>query len=246
MKQVVKRMFLEIVSRLWKDEHGKIVFYHDICDGKSVCKTPTELAKFLSQVDMACKMNWSPVSKTPDASRAFQVALDDGFRGVYDCRDAFISRGIFPTTNLVVDFIGKPGYLNKSEIIELQSAGFRFQSHTWSHARIWECDERQLWHELYDSRVWLEDFLQQPVEQICFPRGHFSQKIYDLSLKAGYSKLVGSIPGTVCTERFPHLEARYLAQDASPSEFMAILCGGMNCLARHYFNRQFKEGIGID
>lgn len=118
MKQVAKRTFFEIASRLWKDEHGKIVFYHDICDGESLCKTPTVLTKFLAQVDRACKMNWSSVSKTPDASRTFQVALDDGFRGVYDCRSAFISRGIFPTTNLVVDFIGKPGYLNNSEIIE--------------------------------------------------------------------------------------------------------------------------------
>lgn len=239
MMSMIKNLGLRTLSHIVNDKDGKVVFYHDLTKSTSACKTPTKLDLFAHQIEAARNAGWSPSDGLPKENNTFNVAFDDGFRGVYDCKDDLLKLGVKPTVNLAVALVGTEGYLTRSEILELQAAGFVFQSHTWNHAWLPECDDAQLRRELLDSRLWLEDFLQKPVEQICFPRGLFSAKVYEKSIEYGYKFLVSCIPGSINTHFKPKVVHRLIAQNLSPDNFVSVLNGAMSPFKSRYIKRQY-------
>ena len=118
--------------------------------------------------------------------------------------------------------------------------GFVFQSHTWSHVWLPQCEPAELEKELIDSKKWIEDLIGSPVSQLCFPRGLFSKRIYEKALDAGYLQLVSSIPGSIKQSVMPNVLSRILVQDYSPREFVAVLNGAMNIFQKRYFDRQYQ------
>lgn len=241
MKEFAKHAVLAFGSAVFGNQRGKVIFYHDVCEQRGVCKTPTPIGLFMEQVRQSRIAGWVAVTGIPKEDKTFSVQFDDGFRGVYECRTALADAGVKPTVNLSVATIGREGYLTRAEILELREMGFSFQSHTWNHVWLPECSDAELKHELDDSRKWLEDFLQTDVSQICFPRGLFSRRVYDAAIAAGYSDLVTCIPGAWDEGMMPHLVPRQIVQDATPTEFVAILNGGMRPFKNRYFKRQYVE-----
>lgn len=243
MKPILRRMVLAACATIKRDVGGKIIFHHDIYDKRKYYEHATPVDLFCKQCDAALGHGWRFVNRTPRADHELQVCFDDGYRGVLDCLDMLSRYKISPTINVAVDLIGAHGYLTKEEILDLQKEGFSFQSHTWSHGYLPECTEEELSHELADAKCWLEDLLQNPVSQICFPRGLFSHKVYDMSIKAGYLDLVSSIPGSVKDVR--NLPARILprtiVQGCSASEALAVIEGGMSFFQKRYIQRHVKD-----
>ena len=241
MNKVMRGLTLRTAAMLCGTERGKIVFYHDVFKTKERCALATPLSLFCAHCDVVDRMGYSFVGRTPTSDKTVQVCFDDGYRGVYECKDEMIARGVFPTVYLAVEFIGKPDYLTRTEILELQDAGFSFQSHTWSHGNLTDCDKKSLNHELCDSKKWLSDFLQKEVTQICFPRGVFSMDVYNRSLEAGYRELMSSIPGAVDQGMMLKLLPRNLVQNFSAVEYGLVLRGALSLFRKHYFARHFKD-----
>lgn len=243
MNGVFRRIVMRLSSKLCGNSQGKIVFYHDVFRTDSMCNTATKMTLFKGQMESAFRSGWRCVGTTPFEDRTFQVCFDDGFRGLYECRDELIRLSIRPTVNLIVTKIGEPGYLNEKEILELKAIGFKFQSHTWSHAWLPECDDLHLKHELADSKKWLEDLLQDSVDEICFPRGLFSRRVCDAAVEAGYRAMMSCIPGGVKECLIKGLFPRQLVQAVGPEEFVDLLNGAMRPFRGRYIKRQFrKEG----
>lgn len=240
MKAKVKGLVRCVLGTLINDDEGKIVFYHDVCKTMSACATPTAVDFFTRQIEAARAQGWEPVACVPIDKKTYQVQFDDGFRGVYECREELVKIGVLPTVNLAVSLIGEPGYLTREEIKELQGVGFGFQSHTWSHAWLPECDDEKLRHELIDSKRYLEDLLQVEVPQICFPRGLFSRRVYDAALECGYKELVSCIPGNVQDRFLPHVLHRNIVQNVEAKEFPYVLRGAMKTFMNRYARRQFS------
>jgi len=59
-------------------------------------------------------------------------------------------------------------------------------SHGVTHDSFTEVSEIQLLEELSQSKKYLEELIDESVDQIAFPYGHFNSKVVDVCMKAGY------------------------------------------------------------
>ena len=153
MKAFIRRIALGLAGLVEHDRQGKILFYHDIFPSRQYTDMGTSLELFESHVRAIHKVGFTIVSHAPIEKNEVQICLDDGFRGVYDCASWFKSNGIFPTIFIAPDLVGQQGYLSWPEIVELQTIGFVFQSHTWSHRPLTEVPTSELNHEIFDASM---------------------------------------------------------------------------------------------
>lgn len=247
MKESFRSLALALGALLQRNRQGKILFYHDLFVSRQYTDMGTPFSVFRAQMSAAEHAGFTLVSHAPTARNEVQVCLDDGFRGVYDCLEWFLGKGAYPVVFIVPDLVGTDGYLSWSEILELQSVGFSFQSHTWSHRSLTDVADGELAHELGDSRSFLSDKLGREVTDICFPRGLFSNRVVNAALSAGYTNLITSVPGAYC-DLMPiacsgasSLRTRNLVQFLSPGETVSVLKGGMRFFQRHYLKRQYIQ-----
>lgn len=237
----IKNILISSLACLSRDDGPKVVFYHDVYDSKKFTDMGTPLSLLKQQVESAKNRGFVFVDGLPLNIKEVSVCFDDGFRGILDCKDELLSMGIRPTIFIAPALIGQDNYLNWHEILELQSCGFVFQSHTWSHKKLPEVPENELEHELGDAKKYISDKLSRPVSQLCFPQGRFNNRICDLALSLGYDVLFSSIPGNSDKRIVPGMVCRNLVQYASPQSFVSILHGGMNLLWKRYYKFHYME-----
>ncbi len=241
VKTIIKNALM-YVSALTHNDHGsKILYYHDVfrtvnyraLDADIQMGTPQEL--FAQHVDVIRQEGYEIVPHITEPKGQVAIMLDDGFRGVYECRDYFYGNNIRPTIFLPAGYVGAidKGLLSKDEILDLQSHGFRFECHGWSHLPLTDVPPAELGHELVDSKRYLEELLNQKVESICLPLGFFTTSLLNEVSKAGYTTIYSSIPGSV--DFRPHgMLPRNLCQFATPEEVSLILKGGNEILKSRY------------
>ncbi len=230
------------VSALTHNDHGsKILYYHDVfrtvnyraLDADIQMGTPLSL--FARHVEVIRRQGYEIVPHITKPKGQVAIMLDDGFRGIYECRDFFYGQQICPTIFLPVKFIGEKekGIMSKEEILELQQHGFVFECHSWTHRPLTEVPHTDLNHELVDSKEYLEDLLGKTVEALCLPLGYFTNSLLEKIRNAGYTKIYSSIPGSV--DFRPHgMLPRNLCQYATPEEVRLILRGGNEIMKSRY------------
>lgn len=236
MKNLIKEIVLRGMAFLHHDAASKVVFYHDIGKRWTAMGTDGEVfwrhMKCLRHGDVVC--------------------FDDGFRGIWDERERWISEGVMACGSvgvkkivfLAVGLVGKPGYLTWDEIRELQDKyGFEFQCHTWSHQTLagpWNDEvpvpvegRTEVWyrHELVDSKVEIERRIGKKVTELCLPVGLFSDDVIKRCSAAGYEKVYSSYPGNVTND---YIQPRCLVQDLDVASFKAVLNGGMKLFSKRY------------
>lgn len=75
--------------------------------------------------------------------------------------------------------------LTKNHINEMFKV-VNFQSHTIFHPCLPQCNEKEAYHELYQSKKNLEKEFSFEINSIAYPNGDYSEKIVELTKKAGY------------------------------------------------------------
>ena len=85
-------------------------------------------------------------------------------------------------------------------------AGMEVGSHTCSHADLNQLSLAEAGHELLQSKSDLENLLQKPVTQFCYPYGHFSPEHESLVSQSGYVAATTTHRGRACaTDRMTAL-----------------------------------------
>ncbi len=239
VRRLVKHYTLWALSLFFRDDGPKVVYYHDVGTVYTDMGTPLELLK--AHVLCARQMGFSFVSKLKDlaAPKKLLMCFDDGFRGLWDEREYFFQEGVCPTVFIAVDMVGQKGYLTWDEIRELQSHGFVFQSHTWSHRPLTDVPDEELPHELADARVAIGRELGNSPDMLCFPCGMHSQKVVNAAKKAGYKKLFASYPG--CVDLDDAVVPRNLVQNMSVADFKNVLHGALCPLKTRYMRQHWKS-----
>ena len=229
-------------SSLRHRNHGsKVLYYHDVyqtvnfkaLDADIHMGTPLEL--FKKHIDVIRAEGYEIVPQITKPEGQVAIMFDDGFRGIWECRQYFYEQGICPTIFLPVEYIGRQdlGILTLDEIRELQQNGFIFQSHTWSHRPLSSVPKDELLHELVDSKVRLSELLGVNVTALCMPLGFFTSNIIGKITEAGYDEIYSCIPGNYF-DKHKTLIPRNICQYASPSEMKFILRGGNELLKKRY------------
>lgn len=228
MKRWFKTLILWLNALLKRDASPKGIFYHDV----SQKYTP---------MGTVLNVFWAHMTLLRPGDL---VCFDDGFRGLWDERDTFKARKIYPKVFLAVNLVGQPNYLTWAEILTLQNDyGFDFQCHTWSHQTLTGPYNDEVavpiegrtdaWfeRELIESKRELEIRLDKSISELCFPVGYFSNKTVERCKQAGYQRVWASYPGNLFDD---YVQPRCLCQDLSAFEVKCVLNGGMNPLADRY------------
>lgn len=247
LNEIIKHGLMWVSSVLYKNHGSKILYYHDVyktknykaLDADIYMGTPLEL--FKQHIDIVKKEGYQIVPKITEPKGQIAIMFDDGFRGIWECRQFFYDNGIKPTVFLPSAFIGRTdlGMLSEEEILELQNHGFIFESHAWSHVQLTDFSDSELEHELKDSRKHLSKFLSKDVTGLCMPLGFFTPHIIDKIKDAGYKDIYSCIPGNY-SDMPMGMITRNLCQYSSPSEVRLILRGGNSLLKNRYLKLHNK------
>lgn len=213
---------MSVSAILHRSHKSKILFYHDIYKtinykaSDADVRMGTSLDMFKRHLEVIRKEGYTVASQITEPKDQVCIMLDDGFRGIYECRQFFYDHGICPTIFLAVDLIGKEGFLTKEEILDLQEHGFIFECHSWSHKdlTIWNDEEQK--RELGDSKKFLSELLGKKVTEICLPIGYFNDHLIEQLKAYGYKKVYSSIPGNYCEQTIGGMITRDLVQFATP------------------------------
>ena len=135
------------------------------------------------------------------------ITFDDGYRSLYDKALPVLRRwGFSATVFVVTGLIGKTNawdadeiqepLLSAGEILEMQSAGLAFGSHTETHPALTGIAPDRAESELAGSRAALESLLGRPVTTLCYPFAKQDKAVRRLAHSTGYRAAVIGRGGT--------------------------------------------------
>lgn len=238
-KKILKSLLLYLGYLIYFNKKSKVIYYHDLHLDKRFTNMSTSFSRFKEHMDVLFDSGFEVVHTINKSFGQIKITFDDGWAGIYEVKDYFIKKEIPVTIFLVSAFIDKDSYLSTSMINELKKHTlFNFQSHTQTHPDLISLENEMLFDELRNSKTELEQLLKYPVNEVCFPKGLFSDKVLAYSKKAGYKKCYISIPGEFSSQNF--IVTRSLVQSATPIEFKWILFGGLNIFKSKFTKIQKK------
>lgn len=134
------------------------------------------------------------------------ITFDDGYEALYHhAWPALRKHGLTATVFVVaatltdkgraVDWIDEPPpapppTLNIEQILEMQEAGVRFESHSYSHHDLTTLDATGCTKDLRASRALLEDKLGKEVRYLAYPKGRHNAVVRRCAEEAGYEGAV--------------------------------------------------------
>ena len=147
------------------------------------------------------------------------ITLDDGYQSNVSHALPILKQHGFSATCYVVSGrlgqhnewdaalgMAKAALMSGEEMRAWVDAGMEVGSHTCSHADLSRLSLAQARHELLQSKSDLENLLQKPVTQFCYPYGHFSPEHEALVSQAGYEAATTTHRGRACaTDRMTAL-----------------------------------------
>jgi peptidoglycan/xylan/chitin deacetylase (PgdA/CDA1 family) len=121
-------------------------------------------------------------------SRPVILTFDDGYEDFYTTALPILIRHDFKAVSYVVSgFIGRPGYMNATQIREADRYEIEIGSHTVDHADLTRQSFDGLRYQIITSKRVLEELLGHPVLSFCYPSGKFGPNVVAAVQEAGYS-----------------------------------------------------------
>jgi len=176
-----------------------IVFHGIVSGNKEKSFTDIGESSFKRIVEFCKNQTITDVSASERSSGAsFLLTFDDGLSSDYNIAMPLLKRvgerGVF---FIISEFIGKPGYMTKSEIRGLVEEGMEIGSHTHSHANLLEIGEYAARNELSYSKKLIEDIIGQSVNKFSFPFGKLNLRLVRIANEEGYRQTFGSFHGVI-------------------------------------------------
>lgn len=206
-----------------------------------------DIARLRHQVRRMLRKGFRPVTfgMVADGSappRSFAVTFDDGFRSVYDrARPVLAALGVTATVFLPTSRMGRdeplawPGLtpspmppeelqpMSWDQVRDLVELGWEVGSHTLTHPKLTQVDDRRLATELQESKRVCEDQTGTLCRTLAYPFGDADGRVVQAALDAGYVGAVTmsrlSCVGTLAVPRigvYSHDTAGRFALKSSP------------------------------
>ncbi len=167
------------------------LLYHELRPVRSSYSYVVETSEFEKHLDLFQKLRESNgLAPRPE------ITFDDGHISNFELApQALESHAIKAHFFITVGWTGKrPGYMGWEHLRELHQAGHIIGAHGWTHTLLTHCNEKELYHELADARLMLEQKLSAPVTTMSLPGGRYNRRVLAACEQAGYTQIFTSIP----------------------------------------------------
>jgi len=180
-----------------------VLYYHLIDD--HVYSPYTSM--FVSPKDFANQMAYLysngytviPLDQIENASQYTKpviITFDDGYEDNYTNAYPILLKYHFPATVfLISSLIGKSGYLNIDEIVQMGDL-FSFQDHTVTHRPLATLSPQVQDYELTESQKEIEDITHRNVDALAYPDGSYDQTTLAIAQRF-YKYAFIEIPGGI-------------------------------------------------
>ena len=240
ISSLIRMFIVRLASFFYLQNRSKAIFYHDIHSLKQYTFDSTPIEKFKKHIEIIRSNGYEIVKEITKPFGQVEISFDDGYLGIYDNIEVIKELNIPIQLFVVSSFLDKDNYINKNQLIFLNTLPqIRISSHTHSHKILTKMDSEDLKFELFKSKKKLEKILNCKINAISFPFGRFNKNVIEESKKIGYTKQYIGMPGfyNKITDFKRRSLIHYLANE---KEFKAILKGGDHVLSFWY---QMKHSI---
>jgi len=136
------------------------------------------------------------------STRSAILTFDDGYEDFYTDAFPLLKKYQIKSTIFIINnYIGRKGFLNKTQIKELvDSKLVEVGAHTLNHIYLKTVQEKIAKREITESKLELERMFGISVKSFAYPFGAFDQQTLNLVKEATYSAAVSVIPGTLQNE----------------------------------------------
>ena len=272
---MLKQQFRRKVGRLcrtwrlvagWNKPAGTALMYHSV--GPTIQAGSLPAQKFEEQLAYLSKhrtvislkeMVQCRRAGRPLPANCAAITFDDGFEDNYTQALPILLRNglsatIFVTTAFVdgsIDITAMwPAYrglrpLNWSQVLEMRAAGMDIGAHTATHPTLAGLSQPAAWKEIYDSKRYLEDRLQEPITLFAYPLGQprtMPGILKRLVQQAGFSAACSTIWGADNrnTDLFALRRLRVDVFD-TPEDFEAKLRGDWDFVALYQWLKSIAQ-----
>lgn len=134
----------------------------------------------------------------PHHSPSTVITFDDGHATDFvNALPHLLEYGFQAEFYITTGWIGKPRYMNKSQLRELASSGMHIGTHGVTHRYFDELTEAELEHELRESKATLEDILGIEIYGGSVPGGRLHPRTGHIAAAMGYKYLCTSRVGVI-------------------------------------------------
>ncbi len=220
---------------------SQIVFlmYHELeMPGRALCQRESGYTRYVLPVD--------------DFRQQMQSLKDSGFRGVsvgeavqyspdpqvcitFDdgCETDLLATapllkefGFGATFYITSGFLGTPGYLNNSQLRELDGLGFEIGCHSMTHPYLTDLTSPQLKREIADAKLQIEQIVGHSIAHFSCPGGRYDYTTLEVARRAGFSTVANSLFHANSPKTSPYELGRVaMLRGTPPEEFAQICCG---------------------
>ena len=203
MKQIITEQAALKPVPVDKIKNIKILMYHEVARipehvSGNMKQLYVEPAVFQQHLDILIKNGYNTITLRdlyqhweygkPLPTNPIILTFDDGYKSMYDfVMPELVKRNMAATFFIIADTFNHPGYINESMIREMHKNGMEIASHSYSH-----CDLRNanLEKELKQSKILLENIIDDTVYSFCYPCGLYNAKTINNLAIYGYKAAV--------------------------------------------------------
>ena len=186
---------------------SRIVFlmYHEIeIAGRQLCQSEPgyvryilPLETFRRQMEWIKESGWRGLNvgeavRYP-AEPSVCITFDDG------CETDLIAAapvvrefGFNATFYLTAGFLGTPGYLNTTQVRDLDAQGFQIGCHSMTHPYLSDLTEAELKREVVDAKLQIENIVGHSIEHFSCPGGRYDRRTLQVARLAGFATVANS------------------------------------------------------
>lgn len=178
-----------------------ILLYHRVEDLDTPSRYAIPLADFAAQMQALHEWGFTviPISLLEQAinqgaalpPRPVVITFDDGYQSVYDHAFPIMRQYGFPGVNYIIaEALSGEGRMTRLELQEMAASGWEVGSHSLSHLNLQNFPD-QTWVQASQSRQYLLDELDLPVDTFAYPYGAADGFTMEKVSQYGYKAAVG-------------------------------------------------------
>jgi peptidoglycan/xylan/chitin deacetylase (PgdA/CDA1 family) len=186
---------------------SRIVFlmYHELeLAGRKLCQSEPGYVRYILPLEIfRGQMSWMKQSgwRGLSVGEALHYPAEPSVCLTFDdgCETDLIAAapvlrefGFNATFYLTAGFLNTPGYLDGSQVRELDAQGFEIGCHSMTHPYLSDLAEPELEREVVDAKLQIEKIVGHAIEHFSCPGGRYDERTLRMARHAGFRTVAGS------------------------------------------------------